>query len=219
MPPLYRPGLVVMSRRRKRNGESALIGARCLLAAGALLSASAAFAAPMVQSGFRGPLYPPVGLDMSAMDSSVNPGDDFFQHCNGAWIARSTIPPDRPYMTEGQVMRERTEAQLRTIIEGAAAQAPHVPDPTEGKVGAFYTSFMNEKLLETLGVQPLAQELAAIRSSRTREQLALLMGQSTTGFEGTFFRVLIDVDLKDNNHYAIYLQQAGLTLPARDYYQ
>jgi putative endopeptidase len=121
-------------------------------------------------------------------------------------------------MTEGQMMRDRTEAQLRTIIEGAAAQAPHAPDSLEGKVGAFYNSFMNEKLLETLGVQPLAQELAAIRSSRTREQLALLMGQSSSGFEGTFFRVSIDVDLKDNKHYAIYLQQAGLTLPDRDYY-
>ena len=189
----------------------------CLMTS-ALLAVSTAPAAPLAAASFQGPLYPPAGLDMSAMDTSVNPGDDFFQHCNGAWIARTTIPPDRPSMTEGQMMRDRTEAQLRTIIEGAAAQAPHAPDSLEGKVGAFYNSFMNEKLLETLGVQPLAQELAAIRSSRTREQLALLMGQSTTGFEGTFFRVLIDVDLKDNNHYAIYLQQAGLTLPDRDYY-
>ncbi len=190
----------------------------CLMTATALLSVSTAPAAPRLPASFQGPLYPPAGLDMSAMDSSVNPGDDFFQHCNGAWIARTVIPPDRPSMTEGQLMRERTEAQLRTIIEGAAAQASHVPDSTEGKVGAFYTSFMNEKLLEALGVQPLAQELTAIRSSHTREQLARLMGQSTSGFDGTFFRVTIDADLKDDKHYAIYLQQAGLTLPDRDYY-
>jgi len=207
-----------MSRRRKQYGGSALIGARCLIAAGALLSASAAFAAPTVQSGFRGPLYPPVGLDMSAMDSSVNPGDDFFQHCNGAWIARSTIPPDRPYITESQLMRERTEAQLRTIIEQAAATAGHEPPSLEGKVGAFYNSFMDETRLEALGARPLAPELSAIRSSRSREQLATLMGHSTADFEGTFFRVSIDVDLKDTAHYAIYLQQSGLTLPDRDYY-
>ena len=123
----------------------------CLMTS-ALLAASTAPAAPLATASFQGPLYPPAGLDMSAMDSSVNPGDDFFQHCNGAWIARTTIPPDRPSMTEGQMMRDRTEEQLRTIIEGAAAQAPHAPDSLEGKVGAFYNSFMNEKLLETLGV-------------------------------------------------------------------
>jgi putative endopeptidase len=203
---------------RQRYGGSALIGAHCLIAAGALLSASAAFAAPMVPAAFGGPLYPPVGLDMSAMDSSVNPGDDFFQHCNGAWIARSTIPPDRPYITESQQMRERTEAQLRTIIEQAAASAGHEPTSLEGKVGAFYNSFMDERRLEALGARPLAPELRAIRSSRSREQLATLMGHSTAGFEGTFFRVSIDVDLKDTAHYAIYLQQSGLTLPDRDYY-
>jgi putative endopeptidase len=195
-----------------------LTSARGLLVTGALLAASAVFAAPTGPSAFGGPLYPPVGLDMSAMDSSVNPGDDFFQHCNGAWIARSTIPPDRPYTTESQLMRERTEAQLRTIIEQAAAQAGHEPTTLEGKVGAFYNSFMNEKRLESLGARPLAPELAAIRSSRSREQLATLMGHSTAGFEGTFFRVSIDVDLKNTAHYAIYLQQNGLTMPDRDYY-
>jgi putative endopeptidase len=208
--------------------------ARCLIATGVLLSASAALtaatalAAPAAAATFSGPLYPPVGLDMSAMDSSINPGDDFFQHCNGAWIARSTIPPDRPYITEAQVMRERTEAQLRTIIEQAAdeqAATPqaagrggHQPTALEGKVGAFYNAFMDQQRLESLGVRPLTAELRAIRNTRTREQLAELMGHSTAGFEGSFFRVSIDVDLKDISHYAIYLQQSGLTMPDRDYY-
>jgi putative endopeptidase len=186
-----------------------------LIAIGALLAASAAPAAP---PGFVGPLYPPAGLDMSAMDSAVNPGDDFFQHCNGAWIARAIIPPDRPYVTEAQMMRERTEAQLRTIIEAAAAQAGHEPGSLEGKVGAFYHAFMDERRIETLGVRPLSAEFTAIRSSRTRAQLAMLMGHAVSGFEGTFFSVDIDADLKDTKRYAIYLQQAGLTLPDRDYY-
>jgi putative endopeptidase len=186
-----------------------------LIAIGALLAASAAPAAP---PGFVGPLYPPAGLDMSAMDSAVNPGDDFFQHCNGAWIARAIIPPDRPYVTEAQMMRERTEAQLRTIIEAAAAQAGHQPGSLEGKVGAFYRAFMDERRIEALGVQPLSPEFSAIRYSRTRAQLAVLMGHAVSGFAGTFFSVDIEADLKDPKRYAIYLQQAGLTLPDRDYY-
>lgn len=190
----------------------------CLLALGALLCAPAAFAAPVALATFSGPLYPPDGLDMSAMDSSVNPGDDFFEHCNGAWIARATIPPDRPYVSEAQMMRERTEAQLRSILEQAGAQPGRQPGSLEGKVGAFYRSFMNQKRLEALGTRPIARELDTIRASRTHEQLAELMGHSVAGFEGTLFRAGIDVDLKDTGHYAVYLQQAGLTLPERDYY-
>jgi putative endopeptidase len=155
---------------------------------------------------------------MSAMDSSINPGDDFFAHCNGAWIARATIPPDRPYMTESQLMRERTEGQLRAIIDEAAARAGHEPTSVDGKVGAFYNAFMDEKRLEALGIRPIAGELGVIRAARSREQLATLMGYSGSGFEGSFFRVSIDVDLKDPTRYAIYLQQSGLTLPDRNYY-
>jgi len=195
-----------------------LTAAHCLVATGMLLSASVALAASTPPTAFGGPMYPPAGLDMSAMDSSVKPGDDFFQHCNGAWIARATIPPDRPYLTEAQQLRERTEAQLRTIIEQAAAQAGHEPATLQGKVGAFYNSFMDTQRLETLAVKPLEPELRAILSSRSRDQLATLMGHSTAGFEGSFFRVSIDVDLKDTTHYAIYLQQSGLTMPDRDYY-
>jgi putative endopeptidase len=77
---------------------------------------------------------------------------------------------------------------------------------------------MNETRLEGLGMRPIAGELGAIRAARSREQLATLMGHSGSGFEGTLFRVSVDVDLKDPTRYAIYLQQSGLTLPDRDYY-
>jgi len=190
-----------------------------LIAIGALASASATLAAPLAPASFGGPLYPPAGLDMSAMDSSVKPGDDFFQHCNGAWIARATIPPDRPFMSEAQMMRERTETQLRSLIEASAAvKSGHTPSSLEGKVGAFYNSFMDEKRIEALGVRPLARDFSAIASSRTREQLATLMGHSLSGFEGSLFRVTIDVDLMDTSRNALYLQQAGLSLPDREYY-
>src|SRR5450631_3333332 len=117
--------------RRGLKGASVLMPAHRLIAIGASLFASATLAAAAEPLSFGGPLYPPAGIDMSAMDSSVNPGDDFFQHCNGAWIARATIPPDRPYLSESQMMRERTEAQLRAIMEAAAVQAGHEPASLE----------------------------------------------------------------------------------------
>jgi putative endopeptidase len=180
--------------------------------------AAAAGAAPRWPSGAGQPLYPPAGLEMNATDTSVRPGDDFFQYANGAWIARTTIPADKAFMTEAQGMRDRTEAQLHDLMESAAAAAGHEPAATEGKVGAFYKSFMDAARIEALGLKPIAAELADIRAARTRAQLAALMGRSTRGFEGSFFQVGIDVDLKDTAHYAIYLQQGGLTLPDRDYY-
>jgi putative endopeptidase len=170
-----------------------------------------------IQAGSE-PLYPPVGLDMTAADSTTRPGDDFFQYANGSWLARTPIAPDKPYMTEAQSVRNRVEDQLRGLIEAAAAHAGHEPTDLDGKVGAFYTSFMKEEHRNALGMSPIERELAAIRQVRSRAQFARIMGESASGFAGTFFQVSIDVDLKDTGHYAIYLTQAGLTMPDRDYY-
>ena len=192
---------------------------RALLSLAVVLAAVGAVAATSSPPRIEGqPMYPPAGLDMSAMDHAVKPGDDFFEYCNGAWLARTEIPPDKPTMTEAEAVRDRTEAQLRTLIEAAAATAGHQPAPPEGKVGAFYKSSLDAAHLDALAGNPIAAELGTIRASRTRPLLAAQMGHSVEGFEGSFFQVSIDMDLKDPAHYTVYLNQGGLTLPDRDYY-
>ncbi len=85
-------------------------------------------------------------------------------------------------------------------------------------MGAFYKSFMDEARVEQLGAKAIAPELSDVRSAKTREDLASLAGRNTTDFEGTLFDLYIDADLKDPNRYAVYVSQAGLGLPDRDYY-
>ena len=140
--------------------------ALCSLAATLLLPV--VNAAPLAPRSAGAPLYPPAGLDMTAIDASIRPGDDFFAYANGAWLARTAIPPDKPYMTEAQGIRDRTEAQLRALIEDAAARSGHAPASTEGKVGAFYKSYMDTPRIEALGRAPIEADLAAIRASRSR---------------------------------------------------
>jgi putative endopeptidase len=164
------------------------------------------------------PLYPPAGLDMSAVDAATHPGDDFFQYSNGAWLNRTAIPADKPFYTEAQRVRDQTEAELHEIIDAAAAGATHQPTTLVGKVGAFYKAFMDDKRREAQGLRPLQSQLAAIRGSNTRAQLATLMGKATAGFGGSLFAVNIDADLKNTTRYAVYLSQSGLSLPDRDYY-
>src|SRR5271155_4539444 len=175
-----------------------------------LLLLSATVAAPLAAQNAGAPLIPPFGLDMSATDPSTRPGDDFWQYANGAWLGRTAIPADKPYMSEREAMRDRTEAQLRALIEAAAAGAPHEPTTVEGKVGAFYKSFMDAPRLEALGARPISPELAAIRAIRTPGDVARLMGDFNAGFEGTFIDFWIGADPKDPEHYVVTLYQNGL---------
>lgn len=190
-----------MSRRVLK---SALLGA-------SLVWAVVAFAADK-------PLYGTFGLDTAGFDKATAPGDDFFRYANGTWLDHHAIPADKPAVSLRLEMTDRTEARLHAMMEAAAAKVAHQPTDLEGKVGAFYKAFMDEARIEKLGLTPVAPELAAINSAKDRNDIAALMGLSNADFDSALFNVNIDVDLKNPKKYAVYMGQAGLGLPDRDYY-
>jgi len=155
------------------------------------------------------------GFDLSARDTSVKPGDDFFAYANGAWVKRTEIPADRSNYGMHAALAERALGQLRVIMEDAGKADPK---SVEGKVGAYYAAFMDEARVEALGAAPLKPCLDAVRAAATRDALAALMGRANADFEGSLFSVSISPDAKDPSHYAIDLNQSGLGMPDRDYY-
>src|SRR5262245_41067296 len=87
------------------------------------------------------------GYDLSARDAKVKPGDDFFVHANGAWLARTPIPSDQPSVSAARDVFDLTQTQLRTMIDESAAKAS---TPTARQIGGLYKSFMDEKAVEAL---------------------------------------------------------------------
>ena len=158
------------------------------------------------------------GLDLSAMDKQVLPGNDFNRYASGAWLARTQIPADKPMASLRYLMTDRTEARLHELMGKGAATASQEPRDLEGKVGAFYKAFMDEARVDKLGAEPIAAELTAIRGASGRDDIAELMGRNNSDFFATIFTLGTDVDLKDVKRYALYATQAGLGLPDRDYY-
>jgi putative endopeptidase len=163
---------------------------------------------------------PAVGwvFDRAGADLTTKPGDNFFRYANGAWLDRTPIAADQSEASMLQAMSDRTDQRIRGILERAALHGGHQPTSLEGKVGAFYRSFMDEARLEALGFTPIAPQLDAVRHAVTHDALAALMGRNNTDFDGALFSLSIDADLKDPKHYAVYVDQAGLGLPDRDYY-
>src|SRR4051794_36219481 len=78
------------------------------------------------------------GLDLTSLDRQVKPGDDFFAYANGSYLARTEIPPDQASTGTGRDIFNRTEAQLRALIEASAAKPA---SPTGAQIGNLYRSF------------------------------------------------------------------------------
>jgi putative endopeptidase len=162
------------------------------------------------------PQYGAWGFDLTAMDKSVQPGNDFNRYASGAWLDRTAIPADKALFTLRMAMNDAIETRLHELMEAAATNPK--PGPLEAKTGAFYRSFMNEGRIQALGKGAIADEIKAITGAADRSAIAGLMGRTATDFYGSIFTLNEDADLKNIHRYAIYLGQAGLGLPDRDYY-
>jgi len=162
------------------------------------------------------PKYGTWGFDMTGMDPSVKPGDDFFQYANGKWAERTQIPADRTRYGNFDKLSELSEARVHAILE--EAQAGMLKDPDAAKIGAAYASFMDEALADKLDARPLAPALAQLRAVKTKGQFTALMGKANTTAFDTILPVIIETDQKSPQRYAVYAATSGLGLPDRDYY-
>jgi putative endopeptidase len=164
------------------------------------------------------PQYGAWGFDSAGSDFATRPGDNFFRYANGTWLDRTAIPGDKTGATLRLEMTDRTEARVHEMLEAASTKVERQPATLEGKVGAFYKSFMDEARIEALRTSPLSGQLVAVRDAKTAADLAALMGRANVDFESSLFDVYVQADLRDPGRYAVYLTQSGLGLPDRDYY-
>src|SRR4051812_8725816 len=95
---------------------------------------------------------PPSGIDRSTFDPAVRPQDDLFRHVNGAWLAKAEIPADRAVYGSFVQLVEKAEADLRAIIEKAAADSGNPPGSDAQKIGDLYVSYMDEARADRLGL-------------------------------------------------------------------
>src|SRR5260370_21690583 len=96
------------------------------------------------------PLIGDYGLDLSAGNHDVKPGDDFFAYANGAWYERFTIPADHASFGPFDTLDELSRQPVRAIIDPAAATHAAGGTP-EQQIGDFYAAFMDQAAIEANG--------------------------------------------------------------------
>ncbi|MEY3905365.1 MAG: hypothetical protein RIR59_188 [Pseudomonadota bacterium] len=157
------------------------------------------------------------GVDLTAMDASVKPGDDFYKFVNGGWEKRTEIPADRSSWGGFGILRDLSDTRTRAIIDDVSKQT-NAPGSVAQKVGDFYASFMDEATVEARGAAPLKPELAKIDAIKSRDDLARAFGEANRLGITAPVAIGVEQDLKDNTKYSAYVGQGGLGMPDRDYY-
>jgi predicted metalloendopeptidase len=158
---------------------------------------------------------PVSGIERQFIDNSVRVQDDFFRHVNGGWLRDTPIPADQSSTGAFLQIHEKTQPQLRELIEQAAASGG---GGRARQIGDLYASFMDEATAEKLGAKPIAAELKRIDAIADRRQLVAHFARALQGGTDVPMSFEINQDAKDSTKYGVYVNQSGLGLPDRDYY-
>jgi predicted metalloendopeptidase len=154
------------------------------------------------------------GLDLSAGNPAVKPGDDFFAYASGNWYDHFEIPPDRTSFGAFNQLDELSKQRVRELIEQAAASRPASGTAAQ-KIGDDYAAYMDQAAIETNGLAPAEGDLKRIAAAASKADVAKLFG--LPGFS-SLFDLDLPPDLKNPDRYSVVISQSSLGLPDRDYY-
>lgn len=156
-------------------------------------------------------------FDVSSLDTTVNPGDDFFGYVNNKWIAAHPIPADKAKYGAFYMLDDNSLTTLRNTLESASKANADKGTNTQ-KVGDFWIAGMDTVAIEKAGITPIKPYLDNIQAIQTTDDLMRTAAQMHRMYTFALFMNWVAQDDKNSADVIMSMWQGGLGLPDRDYY-
>lgn len=157
------------------------------------------------------------GINLSYMDKSVRPQDDFFSYVNGNWVKTTQIPSDKASWGSFNALRENVDDASLDILNKILSES-YSSDSEGQKIQNLYASFMDTDKRNAEGLAPIKGDLAKIDAIKNLNDLQKYLLEATKLGDNSFYGWRVGADLKNSKMNAVYLGGPDLGL-GRDYYQ
>ena len=156
-------------------------------------------------------------FDISQIDSTVLPCEDFEKFAVGNWLKNNPVPESESSWGSFNIVHDANEIKLKVIVEEAAAAKAKKGTALQ-QVGDFYTSALDSTTVNKLGIAPIQSLLDKIDEVKNTQELVEMMAETKKYGSSSIFSYYVDIDAKNSTQYITYLSQGGIGLPDRDYY-
>lgn len=156
------------------------------------------------------------GIDLSARNLDVKPGDDFFMYASGTWYDNYVMPSDKTSYGAFAVLAERSEDRVKAIIEDLAKRDDLNKEET--LISNYYNAYMDIDTINAKGIDPLKPVLKDIANIDSVKDLTSTFGKTWLINSNSPIGAGLGFNRKDPNAYQMSVGVGGLGLPDRSYY-
>ena len=156
-------------------------------------------------------------LDMSSLDPTTSPKEDFYQYSTGGWQKNNPLRPEFSRYGSFDALREQAQENLNALFESMTTMETK-PGTVEQKISDLYKMALDSTTRNELGAQPIQKYIEEIKAVSSKDELATLLGKMNLYGEGGFMGFGVEADLTNSDMQVLYLGQGGLGMGDRDYY-
>lgn len=155
---------------------------------------------------------------VSHIDSTVNPGQDFFLFANGKWFKQNPIPASEQSNGLWQMIQDTINSQIRQVCVKAAAMKEAPKGSNKQKIGDFYNAGMDSIALNKACLSALKNDMDRIGEVKDLRGLLREAAHIHAVSASPVFGFYVGQDDRISSKNAVFLVQSGLSLPDRSFY-
>jgi putative endopeptidase len=157
-------------------------------------------------------------INPANMDTSVKPGNNFYEYVNGGWIKSHPIPPEYSQYGAFTVLYENNQKELKALVSEISKKKEVKQGSIEQKIRDFYNSGMDTTRIEKQGYAPIMPELKKIDAITNMKMVQQELAHMHTIGVHPLFYFYAGADEKNSSMEIANLYQGGLGLPDVSYY-
>ena len=158
------------------------------------------------------------GIDPANLDTSVRPGDDFYQYAAGGWMKTHPLDAEHPMNGAFVDLSEQNTLRIQELILQYAG-TPQEKGTLGQKIGSLYNLRMDSVRLNREGWEPLKPVLAKIAAIKDRAEYQKVTTEIDRRGEATMmFAIGVGADMRNADMNLVSVGQGGLGMGNRDYY-
>jgi len=156
-------------------------------------------------------------LDITDLDLSVAPGENFYLYANGGWMAKNPLKAEYARYGSFDQLSENNEERLNALFK-EMAEKTYTAGTVEQKISDLYKQGLDSVRRNEEGAAPLKKYIDAIYGTRDKAALIREIGELNKIGEGGFFGAGVMEDLMDSDNQILYMTQTSLGMGEKDYY-